>query len=534
MTELILNAVALGIILDIDDLLFDALATTPGRHLVHQLDPLPMPSFPRIRGVDAKSVFMSISIPLLTIMVYYLMLEPMVQTLTSVKFAMCGGNQNFVWNTDKRRITHLSPTFGGGWAEEEETLRNDAIVEGERIGYGMSVADARYGVWVTDVSVLHDLEATDLDDLLEDNEDCEDLLEDGNRALLNHLRYFLQNESVQGCEDVKHLCPSFTKMPEFGLDNGRGWSIRMLCTETCGCSIPGGENINVEGCPYYDGQCKFVDKFEEFVHESVCLEQNASSLKGFPPWQSWIRSIRNYGSQPEDSELDGRKEALAVAQAMEDHGCGFEANLSAQNISVGGCFSWSNEFDWEFKTLEIFCPVSCGCSSETSEGSGCPRPFGMDCDQLSSCLTMNEKHFCPGFNAQVIRSLALYSYDTLALSHVEDYIHALQKAFAQVLQIDPGTVRAEESSPGTAALEVFVLDETADVANLTSDIYSTPLEVYQNAWDQQLQLSNLPNLGLNLSFAGPESSGTRQNRQLAARKRRSGKGVRRSKRALKR
>ncbi|CAE7023986.1 unnamed protein product, partial [Symbiodinium sp. CCMP2456] len=32
-TELILNAVALGIILDIDDLLFDALATTPGRHL---------------------------------------------------------------------------------------------------------------------------------------------------------------------------------------------------------------------------------------------------------------------------------------------------------------------------------------------------------------------------------------------------------------------------------------------------------------------------------------------------------------------
>ena len=42
-TELILNAVALGIILDIDDLLFDALATTPGRHLVHQLDPLFMP-----------------------------------------------------------------------------------------------------------------------------------------------------------------------------------------------------------------------------------------------------------------------------------------------------------------------------------------------------------------------------------------------------------------------------------------------------------------------------------------------------------
>ena len=100
-TELILNAVALGIILDIDDLLFDALATTPGRHLVHQLDPLPMPSMPRIRGADAKSVFMSIFIPGLTILVYYAMLEPFVGTLT-----------------------HLSPTFGGGWEEEEESIKN--------------------------------------------------------------------------------------------------------------------------------------------------------------------------------------------------------------------------------------------------------------------------------------------------------------------------------------------------------------------------------------------------------------------------
>ena len=55
-TELILNAVALSIILEIDDLLFDALATTPGRHLVEQLDPLPMPSLPRLRGADVKSV----------------------------------------------------------------------------------------------------------------------------------------------------------------------------------------------------------------------------------------------------------------------------------------------------------------------------------------------------------------------------------------------------------------------------------------------------------------------------------------------
>ena len=123
-TDLILNAVALGIILDIDDLLFDAMATTPGRHLVHQLDPLPMPSLPRIRGADAKSVFMSFFIPVGTLLVYYTLLEPFVGTLTNVRMAMCGGNQDFVWTTDKRRITHLSPTFGGGWEEEEGSMKN--------------------------------------------------------------------------------------------------------------------------------------------------------------------------------------------------------------------------------------------------------------------------------------------------------------------------------------------------------------------------------------------------------------------------
>ena len=143
-TELILNAVALGIILDIDDLLFDAMATTPGRHLVHQLDPLHMPSLPRIRGADAKSVFMSIFIPSLTILVYFSMLEPFVGTLDGVRIAMCGGNQNFVWSMDKRRITQLSPTYGGGWEEEEGSIKKLGIslkqTETEKIFGGHLVA----------------------------------------------------------------------------------------------------------------------------------------------------------------------------------------------------------------------------------------------------------------------------------------------------------------------------------------------------------------------------------------------------------
>ena len=130
---------ALGIILDIDDLLFDALATTPGRHLVTQLDPLLIPSLTRVRGADTKSLFMSIAIPSISMLVYFTMLQPFVTRLESVKEAMCGGNQDFVWALDKRRIIHLSPVAGGGWEEYEASIQSWAIQEGEGIGFGVSL-----------------------------------------------------------------------------------------------------------------------------------------------------------------------------------------------------------------------------------------------------------------------------------------------------------------------------------------------------------------------------------------------------------
>ncbi|CAK8991445.1 unnamed protein product [Durusdinium trenchii] len=510
-TELILNAVALGIILDIDDLLFDALATTPGRHLVHQLDPLHMPSMPRVRGADAKSVFMSVFIPGLTILVYYFMLEPFVGTLTQVKSAMCGGNQNFVWSTDKRRITHLSPTFGGGWEEEEDSIKTDAIVEGETIGYGLSMNETRFGVWVSDVTVLSDLEAADLDDLIEEgNVACGDL---GNQEpLLNYLRYMLGNESIQSCADVTMHCSSITKMPEFALDGGVGWSTRMLCSESCGCQNPGGDFINVQGCPYNDGECKASVPFQEHKESGLCLDRNASTLRELGSWKEWIKTIRSYGESASDL-LSGKSDALLLAQAMEDNGCGFLSNLSAQNISLGGCFSWDNRFTWEFKTLEFFCPITCGCSSDNSQRSGCPEPFGKSCDQLSRsrCLTWNDQHFCPGFNTEIIYALMMYDYSSpdVMNANKEAARLAFREAFAQYAghteAIDVNTVTVDLGWLGFVYARVYLTDlATMNSTEMTASLYSTPLEDYQAAVDASLLSSGvtLSDLALTLSFAG--------------------------------
>ena len=158
----------------------------------------------------------------------------------------------------------------------------------------------------------------------------------------------------------------------------------------------------------------------------MCLDRSAEALKDFAPWKAWIQAIRNYGSQESDA-LGEKEEALMLAQAMEDHGCGFLANLSAQNISLGGCFKWSNKFDWEFKTVEYFCPVTCGCTKDTSDETSCPKPFGKDCDELNNCLTWNEQHFCPGYNAEVIDFAIQY---TLASPQAWNFLMGIEHSFS--------------------------------------------------------------------------------------------------------
>lgn len=150
----------------------------------------------------------------------------------------------------------------------------------------------------------------------------------------------------------------------------------------------------------------------------LCLDRNASTLRELGSWKEWIKTIRSYGESASDL-LSGKSDALLLAQAMEDNGCGFLSNLSAQNISLGGCFSWDNRFTWEFKTLEFFCPITCGCSSDNSQRSGCPEPFGKSCDQLSRsrCLTWNDQHFCPGFNTEIIYALMMYDYSSPDVMH---------------------------------------------------------------------------------------------------------------------
>ena len=380
-TELLLNAVSLDIILDIDNYIFMACASTAGKDLLDRLEPLQVPSYPRFKGTDVKSVLLTLLVPCLTIAVYIGILQPMTDTLTQVSHLLCGGEHNFIWAVDHRHFTLLSRTNS---SQNMNFAQLDAVKEA---GAFLSEQYGGFGLWVDQPSHLTNLLSRSIEDqIAELNPDCGDVA-DRDEIMLNYLRDSLDDWSVQSCADVVGYCTSLTGLPDWTIDGGRGFVTRMLCSETCGCSDPGGEFIFVQGCPYSSKKCVMSDRYLTKLHDpqqSDCTHQrSAAELRNFTPWRSWTQQLRAYANHP-SNDLPGRKEVGFLAEAMWEVGCEFEHTLRLKNVTFGTHYVYNPPFHWGFKTLAYFCPQSAGCTSLplVIQDNRCPMPFGCLCNGM--------------------------------------------------------------------------------------------------------------------------------------------------------
>ena len=139
--------------------------------------------------------------------------------------------------------------------------------------------------------------------------------------MLNLLRDNFNNQSIASCAEAVSFCDSVSKMPEFEVDGGQGFITRMLCSETCGCSDPGGEFLHVQGCPYgKNSPCLSSAKFKETLQSTTCEEKSAEELRQFGPWISWITKLRAFAVVPNNGTLLGQAESLKLAQALLSQG----------------------------------------------------------------------------------------------------------------------------------------------------------------------------------------------------------------------
>lgn len=69
------------------------------------------------------------------------------------------------------------------------------------------------------------------------------------------------------------------------------------------------------------------------------------------------------------------------------------SNLSS-TPSVEAGFFWEQSQGWPFKTVENFCPITCGCDTGNSDNTGCPQPLDLSCEAIiapgSRCITYNQ------------------------------------------------------------------------------------------------------------------------------------------------
>ena len=130
--------------------------------------------------------------------------------------------------------------------------KTDAIDEAGGFGTGPYM---NYGLWVKDMEEMQYLASLTLEKQIEaGNPKCGDLAQNGT-TMLNYLRDSLDDWNINSCADAQHYCRSITSMPGFGIDGGKGFMTRLLCSETCGCADPGGEFIFVQGAESWKPFC---------------------------------------------------------------------------------------------------------------------------------------------------------------------------------------------------------------------------------------------------------------------------------------
>ncbi|CAE7292214.1 NLRC3, partial [Symbiodinium microadriaticum] len=93
-SELMLNAVALNAILDVDEFLFNGLTPMKFQHAIQSLTPMTV-KYSRRRSEWESSV-QCITLILTIIVPYMLLVKPFGETMVEVKELLCGGNQSFV------------------------------------------------------------------------------------------------------------------------------------------------------------------------------------------------------------------------------------------------------------------------------------------------------------------------------------------------------------------------------------------------------------------------------------------------------
>eukprot|EP00971_Amphidinium_carterae_P204144 4051276-Amphidinium_carterae.1 len=121
--DLLLNAVALEFIVNIDELVYGALASEQTKLFLEAIAPIAAPCSWRVRGLDVKTLFFTLVVPCLLIASYVNELSPMIDNVHAAYAHLCQlQTTDFVYTTSLDGFVSLANSAG---ADIAEVLRTD-------------------------------------------------------------------------------------------------------------------------------------------------------------------------------------------------------------------------------------------------------------------------------------------------------------------------------------------------------------------------------------------------------------------------
>jgi len=351
-SELLLNAIALEVVLNVDEMLFGALAPSCVRKLIGGLKPLHAthPSKPW-RGADKLTVIWLLTMFAGVAAVAATGISGTMDEHRQIYHEMCEGTTNFVYG-----INSLGAVITTDTTAEDTPRGTDlpyVLPVHERI-WGTPEGLAKLDLDASPFTLFEGLIGHSVSETVNTvlgvvGASCVDLL-DGNGVL----QRLTQHIGLSGsCSGLGHLCRSEV------------W-VRADCPRTCGCDSPFSGLLltgTAQGCP---AGCASTAAYAEALAAAPCAEQSAHNLRSTASWPAWAEQFEahqeTWGYAPPPGVDSWRRLFL-------DLGCQFIPLYINWYREIFGAIGHPCTRDWdnlgfpELRSLAPICPITCGCNA---------------------------------------------------------------------------------------------------------------------------------------------------------------------------
>jgi hypothetical protein len=364
---LLLNAVALELVLNLDELIFAAVAPLRATKLLPQILPLPVYTFrQRYRfGFDLPGRATMIFLVGLFSFWFVWLLTGIRRHVYDVQEALCGRNLDFVYALDPGGAIVLHPTAAHP-PGIQEFYRYRAVMQSINdpawVGFNMdhspdSLSDTSAGLSWSPLSLGTRPRIPIGQRMKELNPFCLDsspdnaammvwptnftqlLVSDTLKRMADMRRNLaLQGKQFQSCIDGVDYCNA---------DNEMGVRMRQWCPVTCGCDLPTSSLVASglnSGCP---PSC--TKNWTVSLSLETCDNKNVSS----PLFQAYLNGLKQLRQSYQDN-VDWAARFDIWISKLSRKGC------AGYDLGAFGSLCGENVF--MLKPLSLICPQTCGCN----------------------------------------------------------------------------------------------------------------------------------------------------------------------------